>query len=101
MTTNTNPPSVNGSVVTTKMALTYVAGQREILVGQRNEAARVGLDTEKLDKAIASMEVAEAALVAFLSTKKSAFKAGVAAGFVPYGPSADGGRRPSVLPGRS
>lgn len=103
MTTDTTPPHVDGKKVTTKVALTYVAGQRELLVAQKVNAMRLGSTEDslsKLNKAIASMEIAEAALKSFVVSGKSAYKAGLDAGFVPYKPSVDGGRRPSVLPGR-
>lgn len=99
-----NPTTPTGTVVTTKMARTYVAGQRELLVAERVQAMRLGksdADLEKLNRAIVSQEMAEAALTAFLASGKSAFKAGVDAGFVPYSVTAEnGGRRPSLLPGK-
>lgn len=102
--TTKNTPVVDGQPVTAKVAGTYFAGEREILQGQLTDLIRTGVPEAqlvKLRKAIVAMELGEAAMTYFSKNNLSPMKAGVEAGFVPYGPSADGGRRPSVLPGRS
>lgn len=98
--TTKNTPMVDGEPVTAKVALTYVAGEREILVGESVVQGRACGVSTKQKKAIVAMELAEAALFYFSAKGLSPLKAAQELGFVPYGPSTDGGRRPSVLPGK-
>ena len=79
-------PNMSNTPVTAKIASTFAAGQREILVAERVALLRVNplANTNKIDRAISAMEYLEATAVAQRATKKSGFKAGVAVGFVPY-----------------
>lgn len=70
--------------MTAKKAASHIRGQRMILKGQLVEARRVGADTSGLENTLDALEYAEATLVGQRATGKSGFKAGVAAGFVPY-----------------
>lgn len=73
--------------ITAKTSMSTLRGQRDIVMGQVVEAKRAGnaAGVAALTRTLANLEYAEATLFAARESGKSGLKAGVDAGFVPYG----------------
>ncbi len=70
--------------MTAKSCMSFLRGERDIVVGQVVSARRAGGDTAKLERVLEALEYAEATVFATREADKSGLKAGKAAGFVPY-----------------